>query len=142
MKEVNQPELLSTILKIVEASLAADDRHRTECLRSVTTLNDLHSQLTKLGFNLSRSATYLRLLLRRGNTKEGKRHVKTVRVKLVGPENSLRKNNVDRMYAKSFIDDMRDICSLFGPEAVLVLHRQSPHCTWLSRSKFINHQFS
>ena len=58
-KEVDQPELLSTILKIVEASSAAHDRRRTGCLRSVTTLNDLHSELTKLGFNLSRSATHL-----------------------------------------------------------------------------------
>ena len=32
--EYDQPELLSTIVKIVEASSAIDDRRRMECLRS------------------------------------------------------------------------------------------------------------
>ena len=32
--EYDQPELLSTIVKIVEASSATDDRRRMECLRS------------------------------------------------------------------------------------------------------------
>ena len=31
-KEVDQPELLSSILKIVEASVAADDRRRTDTI--------------------------------------------------------------------------------------------------------------
>ena len=52
-KEVDQPELLATILKIVEASLVADNRPPTECLRSITTLNDLNSELTKPSFDLS-----------------------------------------------------------------------------------------
>ena len=68
--EYDQPELLSTIAKIVEASSATDDRRRMECLRTVTTLDDLHSELKNLRFSLSRSATYLRLLPRRGNTSE------------------------------------------------------------------------
>ena len=68
--EYDQPELLSTIVKILEASFATDDRRRMECLRTVTTLDDLHSELKNLRFSLSRSATYLRLLPRRGNTSE------------------------------------------------------------------------
>ena len=119
--EVDQSELLSTIVRIVKASSAADDRRRSECLRSVKTLNDLHGELVKLNFKLSRSATYLRLLPRRGESREGKRHVQTVKVKLLRPENSLRKKNVDRMYAKSFIDDLTDVCELFGPGPVLVM---------------------
>ena len=71
----------------------------------------LESELTKLGFKLSRSATHLRLLPRRGNTLEGKRHVQTVPVRLIRPENSLRKKNIDRMYAKLFMDDMQNIWS-------------------------------
>ena len=89
--EYDQPQLFSTIVKIVEASSATDDRRRMECLRTVTTLDDLHSELKNLGFSLSRSATYLRLLPRRGNTSEGYRHVQTVPVKLTRPENNLRK---------------------------------------------------
>ena len=96
-KEVDQPDLLSTIVNIVQATSATDDRRRTETLRSLTTLDDLHKGLTDLGFNLSRSAVYLRLLLRRGDSREGKRHVQTVPVKLLRPENSLRKKNIDHM---------------------------------------------
>ena len=58
---------------------------------------------------------------RRGNTSEGKFHVSTVPVKLLLPENSLRKKNIDRMFAKSFCDDMFEVCKLFGPQAVLFM---------------------
>ncbi|XP_047144174.1 uncharacterized protein LOC124817793 [Hydra vulgaris] len=119
--EVDQPELLSTIIKIVQNLSAADERQRTECLRSVSTLDDLQEELTKIGFTLSRSGLYLRLLPRRGNTSEGKKHVSTVPVKLLRPENSMRKKNDDRMFAKSFIDDMFEVCKLFGPKAVLFI---------------------
>lgn len=47
--------------------------------------------------------------------------MKTVPVKLLRPENTLRKANVDRMFSKSFVDDVQRICSLFGPDAVLFL---------------------
>ena len=58
-----------------------------ECLRTVTTLGDLLSEFKNLGFLLSRSATYLQLLPRRGNTSEGYRHVQIVLVNLTRPEN-------------------------------------------------------
>ena len=61
-KEVNQPGLLSTIVRIIEASSAADDRRHYEHFRSVETLYDFQSELVIFEFNLSRSATYLRLL--------------------------------------------------------------------------------
>ena len=117
-KEVDQPDLLSTIVNIVQATSATDDRRRTETLRSLTTLDDLHKELTDLGFNLSRSAVYPRLLPRRGYSREGKRHVQTVPVKLLRPENSLRKKNIDRMYAKAFFDDMMSISELLGSNVV------------------------
>ena len=78
-------------------------------------------KMVNLRFNLSRSATYLRLLPRRSDSREGKRHVQTVNVKLVRPENSLCKKNFDRIFAKSFMDDLFDVCVLFGPKSVLVL---------------------
>ena len=96
----------------MEASSATDDRRRLECLRTVTTLDDLHSELKNLRFSLSRSATYLRLLPRRGNTSEGYRHVQTVPVKLTRPENNLRKKNKDRMFAKSFMEDLINVSFL------------------------------
>ena len=42
-------------------------------------------------------------------------------VRLLRPENSLRKKNVDRMFAKSFCDDMHSLETLFGSEAILYL---------------------
>ena len=117
-KEIDQPDLLSTIVTIVQASSATDDRRRTESLHSLTTLDDLHKELKTLGFNLSRSAVYLRLLPRRGDSREGKRHVQTVPIKLLRPENSLRKKNIDRMYAKSFFDDMMSVSELLGSNVV------------------------
>ena len=80
--ETDQPQLLSTILDIVRESSSADERRRSEALRSVTTLDDLQSKLIEHGFKLSRATTYLRLMPRRGNTTHAKRHVKTVPVKL------------------------------------------------------------
>ena len=51
--EAEQPELLSTLVKLVQNSTAADERRGTECLRSVATLDDLHKDVTELGYHLS-----------------------------------------------------------------------------------------
>ena len=58
--------------------VGAHDRRRNEVIRSVRSLNDLKEELDKMGFNLSRSWLYLRLLPKRKDSNEGKRHVKTV----------------------------------------------------------------
>ena len=81
--ETDQPQLFSTILDIVQASSSAEEKRKSERIRSVKTLDDLQSELESLNFKLSRSTTYLRLLPRKGNTIEAKRHVKTVPVKLL-----------------------------------------------------------
>ena len=73
------------------------------------------------GFNLSWSSTYLRLLPKRSDSPERKRHIQTVQVKLVRPEISLRKKTPDCMFAKSFMNDLFDVCELFGSKSVLVL---------------------
>ena len=52
------------------------------------------------------------------DTIEGRRHVKIVPVRLLRPERNLRKKNPDRMFAKSFTDDMKSIDQQFGPNAV------------------------
>ena len=64
---------------------------------------------------------YLCLLPPRGNTSEGERHVNTALVKLLRPEHSLRKKNIDRIFAKSFMDDMFEVTKLFGLIAVLFM---------------------
>ena len=120
--EVDQPNLLTTIVDIVQSSSASTDRRRCEMLRTVTPLDDWNKELLNFGFKISRSATYLRLLPRLQDTIEGKRHVKTVPIKLLRPENTLRKANVDRMFAKSFVDDVqRILLFIVWPDAVLFL---------------------
>ena len=81
--ETEQPALLSTILDLVQASSSADLRRRSENLRtSVVTLSDLTKELQLLGFKISQTAAYYRLLPKRGDTIEAKRHVQTVPVRL------------------------------------------------------------
>ena len=107
--------------KLVEASSATGDWRRMECLRTVTNLDDLHLELKNLGFTLSRSAKYLWFLPRRGNTSKGYGHLQTVPIKLTRPEINLSKRNKDRMFAKSFMDDLINVCKFFGPQSVLLL---------------------
>ena len=80
--EKDQPLLLKTIVGIAKYGSAADARRRTETIRSVKTLDQLTEELKKVGFNISRNGTYLRLLPKNSNTIEGRRHVTTVPVKL------------------------------------------------------------
>ena len=100
--EVDQPGLLETILDLVQASSATDDRRRSEIVRTVKTLKDLNTELIAEGYNLSENATFIRLQARREGTKSAERHIQTVPVRLIRPENTLRKKNEDRMFAKSF----------------------------------------
>lgn len=89
--KVDQPELLSTIIKIVQNSSAINDCRRTECVRSISTLDDIHIDLMKVGRNLSRNGLYLRFLRRGGNTSEGKRYKNTAPNKFLRPESFLIK---------------------------------------------------
>ena len=98
----DQSNFLSAIVNIVQASTTADDCRHTETLCTVKALDDLHADLKKVGFNLSWSTLYLWLLPRRGGSIEWKRHVETVPVKVLRPDN----NCYVQIYAKSFIDDM------------------------------------
>jgi hypothetical protein len=112
---------LQSFLKLGIILFLPYNRRRTDILRTITTLNDLCKELEKLGFIISRSATYLRLQAKRKNSNEGKKHVKCLPIRLLRPENNLRKENIDRMFAKSLVDDVHDIYSLFGPDCITFL---------------------
>ena len=96
-------------------------RRRTDILRTIKTLDDFCKELEKLGFIISRSATYLRLQAKNKNSNEAKRHKKCLPIRLLRPENNLRKENIDRMFAKSLVDDVHDVYSLFGPDCITFL---------------------
>lgn len=98
-----QPELLKTIIDIAIHGSAAHERRRDESFRSVKTLDELVEALKRDGFQISRAATYLRLLPRRANTEEGLRHVKTVPVKLVKAENDRHSQHMDGYFCTATI---------------------------------------
>lgn len=113
-----EDELLKTITAIAITGSASDDRRRTEMIRTVKTLDDLTDELQKRGYELSRSAVYLRLLPRKSLSIEGKRHVKTAPVRLIRAQNTQHRNHPDTKFARSSIQSLEEIASLLGPEEV------------------------
>ncbi|CAB3979549.1 Hypothetical predicted protein [Paramuricea clavata] len=113
-----EDELLKTITAIAITGSASDDRRRTEMIRTVKTLDDLTDELQKRGYQLSRSAVYLRLLPRKSLSIEGKRHVKTAPVRLIRAQNTQHRNHPDTKFARSSIQSLEEIASLLGPEEV------------------------
>ena len=79
------------ICKIAARKCAADPRRRTEIIRCVQTIDELeralngeiataYPELAQSGFQVKRGALYLRLMPKRVNTIEGRRHVRCVPV--------------------------------------------------------------
>ena len=63
---------------------------------TVRTLDELIVELDKLGYILSCSGLYLRLQPKRKDSNQGKKHVKCLPIRLLKPQNNLRKENIDR----------------------------------------------
>jgi len=116
-----QPALLSAIIDIATYGSGADDRRRTENLRAVKTLDELTTALSTAGFKISRSGVYLRLLPRRSDTQEGKRHVNTVPVKLARAQTDTHKMHVDGKFARATIVNMEEVASVLGAKEVCFL---------------------
>lgn len=119
--EEQQPDLLKSICDIALHGSAAQEKRQYESVRSVKTLDELTSALHEKGFHLSRSATYLRLLPRRLNTSEGRRHVKTVPVKLLRASNAKHSDHQDGKFCTATIRSLEQIASLVGPDEVAFL---------------------
>lgn len=116
-----QPGLMETIFQIVEGTSSADERRRTEDLRTITSLSELLKRVEAEGFRLSRSALYLRLLPRRFDSSEGKRHTKTVPVRLMKPSNDEHKHHDDSRFCFQTIENIKQIAGILGPKQVLVI---------------------
>lgn len=117
----DQPDLLDAIITIASIGAAASDRRRSEELRSCKSLDDLQKALVAQGFNLSRSATYLRLLPRKASSLEGKRHIKTVPVKLIRAQNTAHDRHQDTAFAFASMAYLDEICAMFGPGSCFFL---------------------
>ena len=117
----DSPDLLEAIIDIASIGAAASDRRRSQEMRSCKTLDDLHKTLSKQGYHLSRSGTYLRLLPRRSSSMEGKRHIKTVHVKLIRAANTAHDRHKDAAFAFASMSYLDEICSMFGEDVCFYL---------------------
>ena len=91
--EETYENLHQDILHIATIGAAASDRRREDLFRSVKTLSDLHHALQEMGYQLSRSALYMRLLPKSASSNEGKRHVRTVPVRYTNIQYLLPNSN-------------------------------------------------
>ncbi|GBP88239.1 GA-binding protein subunit beta-1 [Eumeta japonica] len=119
--EEAQPELLKVLAEIASFGGGADEKRRTEMIRSCRTLDDLVKELEALGFNLSRSATifvfYLDVLLQ---FKE-KKYIVTVPVKLARATNDEHKSHPDGKFCTASIRAIESLASMLGPAQVFFL---------------------
>lgn len=119
--EEDQPNINRDILGIAMIGAACSDRRREDLMRTIKTLDQLHAALKDLGYKISRSGVYLRLLPRDATNNEGKKHVQTVPVRLVRPENNLRKSHPDRMFAAESFKTGQNIVEFLGPDAAVYI---------------------
>ena len=117
--EDTYPDLHNVIVQI--ATAGADGKRRTDILEACHTLDDLRAALLKEGYVLSRNALYLSLVPRRSDSSEGKKHVRTVPVKIRRSTNNLRARHEDSNFTFATKEYLKAVASFFGPENVFVL---------------------
>lgn len=119
--ESTQPELLKVIVDIVMSQSSADEKRRCSILRTCSTLDDLHNALVDKGFTLSRTALYHRLIPKRFDSTEGKRHITTVPVKLIKASAVGRKKHQDSHFAMATVNYLKDLSVVLGSGPVFFL---------------------
>ena len=107
------PDLHQVIVELATAGAGTDRQRRTDFLNACKTLDDLRAGLLKEGYILSRQALYLRLIPRRIDKTEGKRHLRTVPVKLRKAQNNLRNRHKDTDFKFATKQLLQDIIALF-----------------------------
>lgn len=119
--ESQQPGILSAILDIVSHGSLSHEKRQIDLLRCVSTLNDLKLKLEERGFTIKRGALYLRVLPKRIDSVEGRRHVITVPVKLLKPRNVFHVSHKDTQFAIANNRFVEELASLLGPNEVIYL---------------------
>ena len=119
--EDSNPNLHSLILSIVQPDSAADERRRTETYNCVKSLDGLKKALEEIGFTITRTALYYRLLPKNSRHIDGKRHVHTVPVRLCRPQSDLRKSHPDAHFAMASVKYARELCTMFDQSNVFFL---------------------
>ncbi|XP_062535085.1 uncharacterized protein LOC134204280 [Armigeres subalbatus] len=114
----DEAEIMDAIIDIAQYGSSAQERRRFEQLRTVKTLDDLVERLKELGYNMSRTYVYYRLMPKRSITIEGKRHVNTVPVRLIRATNDHHKFHQDTRFCASTIKRLDEVASFLGPHEV------------------------
>ncbi|CAF1478065.1 unnamed protein product [Rotaria sp. Silwood1] len=115
------PDLLQIIEEIAKVGGASDDRRRSETIRPCLTLDDLREKIKQRGYDIKRTTLYYRLLPHRAKSRDGRRHVNTVPVRLRRAQNDDHRRHEDGHFATATIRYMKDLASIFGNDCVFYL---------------------
>ncbi|CAF3851631.1 unnamed protein product [Rotaria sp. Silwood1] len=115
------PDLLQIIEEIAKVGGASDDRRQSETIRPCLTLDDLREKIRQRGYDIKRTTLYYRLLPHRAKSKDGRRHVNTVPVRLCRAQNNEHAKHEDGHFATATIRYMKDLASIFGNDCVFYL---------------------
>lgn len=119
--EETEQGLVETLLRITNTYAASDFRRQSNVLRPIQTLDQLTAELKSQGIEISRSATYLRLIPRSESSREGKLHVHATPLKLIKANNNQRKPHPDARFAFATCRMLKEMASILG----------SYQCCWL-----------
>ena len=123
--EENQEGLLEAIVELATHGCAADERRSTDKLRTIKTLDEMTSELRHMGYDISRSALYTRFIPRNSNTLEGKRHIKTVPVKLIKAQNDQHRRHTDTEFCTATINSLEEVAAVLGKEEVTFISQDA-----------------
>lgn len=115
------PNLREAIIELATAGAGADGRRRTNILQACKTLDGMNAALKTMGYDISRQALYYRFVPHRANSEHGKRHVKTVPVKLAKARNTSRSRHEDASFSFATKGYLQGIASHFGPDSVFAV---------------------
>ncbi|CAF0777437.1 unnamed protein product [Didymodactylos carnosus] len=115
------PDLLSIIEEIAKVGGASDDRRRSETIRPCLTLDDLREKIKQRGYDIKRTTLYYRLLPHRASSIDGRRHVRTVPVRLRRAQNDEHGKHEDGHFATATIRYIKDLAGIFGNNCIFFL---------------------
>ncbi|CAF2310322.1 unnamed protein product [Rotaria sp. Silwood2] len=115
------PDLLQIIEEIAKVGGAADDNRRSQTIRPCLTLDDLREKIKERGYDIKRSTLYYRLLPHRSNSIDGKKHVRTVPVRLRKAQNDEHSKHEDGHFATATIRYIKDLAGIFGNDVIFFL---------------------
>ena len=120
-KTIDNDVLIKTITQLALVGSSADPRRRTKVINTYKTVNDLTEKLQTIGFTLKGNSVYLRLIPRRKDTTEGKRHKKVANVKLCKAQSMETKKDPDQWFAEATMKYVKELAVLIGKNNVAII---------------------